>query len=201
MVGLENHLTVLRGNKMKKIISLFARNYNGDYKVRNEVVAGAEWVVNGEGQATVKHDGVAVLIRSGVAFTRYDNKPGRTAPTGFFPAQDPDPVTGRVPGWVPTDGTQSKYIREAVENAVAKYPEGIPDGTYEACGPKIGTRHGSNPEGLTEHTLFAHGSEVLDCPRTFDELMVYLKDRPIEGIVWHHVDGRMVKVKKSDFPY
>lgn len=37
---------------MKKIISLFQRNYDGDRLVRNEVVSGAEWVMNGEGTAT-----------------------------------------------------------------------------------------------------------------------------------------------------
>jgi hypothetical protein len=30
--------------------------------------------------------------------------------------------------------------------------------------------------------------------------MDYLRDKPIEGIVWHHEDGRMVKIKKADFP-
>lgn len=37
---------------MKKIISLFQRNYDGDRLVRNEVTPGAEWVINGEGTAT-----------------------------------------------------------------------------------------------------------------------------------------------------
>lgn len=39
---------------MKKIISLFVRNYDGDRLVRDEIVPGAEWVVAGEGVATVK---------------------------------------------------------------------------------------------------------------------------------------------------
>jgi hypothetical protein len=38
---------------MKKIISLFARNYETDHLVRDEIVAGAEWVVAGEGFATI----------------------------------------------------------------------------------------------------------------------------------------------------
>ena len=37
---------------MEKIISLFARNYDGDRLVRDEIVPGAEWVVAGEGRAT-----------------------------------------------------------------------------------------------------------------------------------------------------
>jgi hypothetical protein len=28
----------------------------------------------------------------------------------------------------------------------------------------------------------------------------YLHARPYEGIVWHHPDGRMAKLKKRDFP-
>lgn len=39
---------------MKKIISLFKRNYEGDHLVRDEIVEGAEWVIAGEGEATRK---------------------------------------------------------------------------------------------------------------------------------------------------
>jgi len=42
---------------MKKIPSLFQRNYDGDRQVRNELVPGSEWVANGEGLATRKWDG------------------------------------------------------------------------------------------------------------------------------------------------
>lgn len=188
---------------MKKITSLFQRNYAGNRKVRDEVSPGAEWVVAGEGVATRKWDGVAVLIESGKVYKRYDAKTGRTPPVDFVPVQPrPDPISGHWPGWVPAIGPDSVYIREAVEKASTRYPQGIPDGTYEVCGPKIGTRHGSNPERLTEHVLVPHGQDILvDCPRGFSELMEYLRDKPIEGIVWHHPDGRMVKIKKADFPY
>lgn len=39
---------------MRKIQSLFQRNYDGDRLVRNEVVPGSEWVVSGEGRATLR---------------------------------------------------------------------------------------------------------------------------------------------------
>lgn len=188
---------------MKKIISLFQRNYEGNRKVRDEICPGATWVGVGEGVATRKWDGLAVLIKAGEVFKRYDAKTGRTPPESFVPAQpEPDPVSGHWPGWVPATGPDSIYIREAIEKAVSQYPQGIPDGTYEVCGPRIGTRHGANPEKLTEHVLIPHGEDVLaDCPRNFHDLMEYLRDKPIEGIVWHHPDGRMVKIKKADFPY
>jgi len=111
-------------------------------------------------------------------------------------------VSGHWPGWVAAEGPDSRYIHEAVQAAATRYPRGIPDGTYEVCGPRIGTRHGANPENLTEHVLIPHGEDVLtDAPRTFAGLMAYLRDKPIEGIVWHHEDGRRVKIKKADFPF
>ena len=188
---------------MKKITSLFQRNYEGNRKVRDEYTPGTEWVVAGEGKATRKWDGLAVLVQNGQVFRRLDAKAGRTPPADFVPVQpNPDPVSGHWPGWVPAVGPAAQWILEAIDRAKETYPEGIPDGTYEVCGPKIGTRHGANPERLTEHVLIPHGKDVLvDCPHGFTDLMEYLRERLIEGIVWHHPDGRMVKIKKADFPY
>jgi hypothetical protein len=50
--------------------------------------------------------------------------------------------------------------------------------------------------------LIKHGSELLpDCPRDFGGIKDYLRDKDIEGIVFHHPDGRMVKIKKKDFGF
>lgn len=176
---------------MQKIISLFQRNYDGDRLVRDEVVPGAEWVLAGEGVATKKHDGTCCLIQEGKLYKRYDAKAGKTPPPGFEPAQDPDPVTGHWPGWLPVgDGPEDRWHREAWGELE------LEDGTYELCGPKVQ----GNPEGLISHRLIPHGSVLLTmCPRTFDGIRDYLKDEPIEGVVWHHPDGRMVKIKAKDF--
>lgn len=176
---------------MKKIISLFERDYSGDRKVINSVVNGAEWVANGEGYATRKFDGTCCMIREGKLFKRYDAKHGKKPPADFIPAQEPDPKTGHWPGWVPvTDKPEDQYHREA-------YPKpSFPDGTYELCGPKIQ----GNPEAMAQHVLVPHGCDVLnDCPRDYAGIKSYLAERDIEGIVWHHPDGRMVKIKKKDF--
>lgn len=178
---------------MQKIISLFQRNYEGDRLVRNEVVPGAEWVLAGEGIATRKWDGTSCLVRDGKLYKRYDAKAGRTPPAGFEPAQDADPKTGHWPGWLPVgDGKEDQWHREAWE-AVAPM---IDDGTYELVGPKVQ----GNPDGFARHTLVLHGDEVLsDAPRDFDGIKAYLSEHDIEGIVWHHPDGRMVKIKAKDF--
>ena len=144
-------------------------------------------------------------MRSGKRWKRYDAKAftignrgekqewGRKAPPGFEPAQDPDETTGHWPGWLLVgDGNEDRWHREGWTNSGGN----LPDGTYELCGPKLQ----SNPEKLNAHVLIPHGCEVLrDAPRTFDEIKAYLADKNIEGIVWHHPDGRMVKIKVRDF--
>lgn len=179
---------------MKKIISLYKRNYEGDRLVRDEVTPGAEWVINGEGVATRKIDGTSCLIKNGQLFKRYDAKNGKTPPVGFEPAQEPDPVTGHWPGWLLVgEGPNDKYHREAWDREPTLM---YASGTWELCGPKIG----GNPENLPRHVLIKHGVEKYeDCPRTFDALKEWFADKDIEGVVWHHPDGRMVKIKKKDF--
>lgn len=125
-------------------------------------------------------------------YKRYEVKAGGTPPEHFDPANEVDPVTGKTQGWIPVgDGPEDQWHREAIEN------HGMPtDGTYELLGPKIQ----GNAENCSSHHLVPHGDEILeDCPRTYDELKEYLSGMPFEGIVWHHPDGRMVKIKAKDF--
>jgi len=194
---------------MKKIISLFQRNYEGDRLVRDEIVPGAEWVINGEGIATRKWDGTSCLIRNGKLFKRYDAKKGKQPPGNFEPAQpEPDPVSGHWPGWLPVgDGPEDKYYREAFETLLKEKGEIFFAGfewTYELCGPKIGNKGDGNPENLISHILIPHGSKWLDdVPRTFEGIKEYLSNRCIEGIVWwRDVDDLncdKVKIKARDF--
>jgi hypothetical protein len=182
---------------MKKIPSLFVRNFDGDPRlVRCELTPGCDWVLRNEGAATLKRDGTACLVdECGKLFRRYDAKGGKIPPEGFVPAQEPDPKTGHWPGWIPVgDGPQDRWYRDT---AAPTEP-----GTYELCGPKFQT----NAEGLDEHLFFRHGSELVGAPSMtgdvavdFDLLRSFLGQVRIEGIVWHHPDGRMVKIKRADF--
>ena len=179
---------------MKKIMSLFVRDYVGiydktrDYLVRDGITPGAEWVANGEGVATRKYDGTCCMVLDGKLFKRYDAKWGKTPPAGFQPAQDL--IDGHRTGWVPVmDVPQDRWHRLAFTGKE-------PNGTYELCGPKVR----NNPENFPEHVLVPHGADVWSyVPRTFSELRHYLYITDIEGIVWHHRDGRMVKIKGKDF--
>lgn len=179
---------------MRKIISLFKRHYDSDHLVYNEIVPGAEWVVNGEGLATRKLDGTCCMVKEGILYKRYDVKKGKTPPQGFIPAQDPDVVTGHWPGWVKVDldSAANKYHAEAFVRQ-----EYWPDGTYELCGDKIN----GNPEQMVGHVLIAHNLTQIypDAPRNFNGLKAWFIGKHIEGIVWHRHNGDMVKIKKRDF--
>lgn len=199
---------------MQKIISLFQRNYDGDRLVRDEVTPGAEWVIDGTGVATRKWDGMAFKFEDGLWFKRYDAKAftddgtkkrkyNRTPPGDFIPAQDPDPITGHWPGWVPCfQNEPADYLLfETIDKQFPRQYE-IINGTYELVGPKIGTRGGPNPERLTMHLLIKHGENVIEnIPRTFEGLKKWFLDVDTEGVVWHHPDGRMCKIKKKDFGF
>lgn len=178
---------------MEKIITLFQRNYDGNRLVRDDVVPGAEWVTNGEGQATRKWDGTCCMVRDGKLYKRYDARAGKAPPPDFEPAEaEPNEHTGHWPGWVPVgDGPEDRWHREA---AASSGP--LHDGTYELVGPKVQ----GNPETFPTHQLVPHGAhDISDAPRSFDALRSYLQTHNIEGIVWHHPDGRMVKIKAKDF--
>ncbi len=71
-------------------------------------------------------------------------------------------------------------------------------GKDELLGPKIN----GNPERFEHYILIRHecAEQLTDTPRDLDSLAAYLHARPYEGIVWHHPDGRMAKLKKRDFP-
>lgn len=184
---------------MQKIISLFQRNYEGDRQVRDEVTPGAEWVIAGEGVATRKWDGTCCMIKDTSFYKRYDAKNGKKPPEGFIPAQEPDPVTGHWPGWILIN-PDNKEDRWHVDAYNYWYDSNtglvLLDGTYELVGPKIN----GNPEQLYAHLLIEHGKDIIEnLPRTFYHISSYLSVAGIEGIVWHHPDGRMVKIKAKDF--
>lgn len=182
---------------MKKIISLFQRNYDGDKLVRNEVVPGAEWVLNGEGYATRKWDGTCCKIEDGIFYKRFDAKKGKIPPVGFVPAQDPDPITGHWPGWLEVgDGPEDKWFREGFANSIGDTY--IAFGTFELVGPRIN----GNKDGFENHFLIPHGNEVIENPpRSFEGLKQFFAEANIEGFVWYHPDGRRVKIRKKDFGF
>lgn len=181
---------------MKKMPTLFVRDMQ-NHLITPDIMPSCEWVIAGEGVATVKWDGTACLVRGGKLYRRFDAKQGKTPPPNFEPLQDPDPITGHWPGWIPIgDGANDRYHREAWENQ----PRDVLEWTYELIGPKVQ----GNPYDLEEHTLREHGIPFeSQPPLSFDGLRSFLSACRVEGIVWwrdiNDVDCDKCKVKRRDF--
>lgn len=181
---------------MKKIPTLFKRDFTNNGMIIDEYNDGTEWVQHGEGEATRKYDGTSVLIHGKKMYKRYEYRDGKTPPTDFVEA-DYDNTTGKHVGWVQVGwGSEDKWHREAIKSGNPDHV-GLLDGTYELLGPKVQ----GNPEHFKKHQLKKHTLATVysDVPIEFEALKQWLNDKDIEGIVWHHHDGRMVKIKKKDF--
>ncbi len=178
--------------KMKKIPSMFIRDRKNMREIFNEPHPDCGWVFAGEGVATRKYDGTCVLIQDGKYYKRRTLSKGKPIPPDFMEA-DFDETTGKRIGWVPVT-IEDKWHQEGIKNWDFEI---IPDGTYELIGPKLQ----GNPEHYETHELMPHklARQFEDAPRTFDALKEWLRDKDIEGLVFHHPDGRMAKVKKKDF--
>lgn len=195
---------------MKKIPSLYLRDFSVlGRPLTNTPNPLCDWVFRGEGRATEKIDGAACMVRAGVLFKRYDAKAGKTPPAGFEPCQPaPDPETGHHPGWLRCnpDNPADKWFLAAYRGMFI-----VTDGTYVAVGPHFQ----GNPYELKTDRLVKHGTQVFfdlrdfmpglgqpaEPPVEFQALKAWLEVAPMEGIVWHHLDGRMAKIKRCDFDW
>lgn len=201
---------------MKKMKTVFVVDYSTTSLAQNVVREENEWVVRGEGVATIKFDGTSCLVKDGELYKRYDRKLTKKyasmrrknkemdidismfkeAPEGFTPCEEmPDPKTGHWPGWlkVDPDNPADKWHAEAL----ASLDHDLDDGTYELVGPKIG----ANPEGLERHEFWRHGSVVVDVARDYESIKRWLEENKVEGLVFHHEDGRMAKIRRKDFGF
>lgn len=176
---------------MRKIPTIFKRDPENMKYVLPQVVPGCEWVLAGEGTATRKYDGTCCMFDGEAWWARREVRPGRQPPEGFQ-AVEMDDITKKTVGWEPME--QSAFAKW---HAQAMY-SGCPEGTYELCGPKVN----GNPEGYANHVLIFHATaeHLTSPPRDFEGLREWLASSDFEGIVWHHPDGRMAKLKKRDFP-
>lgn len=178
---------------MKKISTLFKKDPNNLALVIDEINEDNDWVVRGEGTPTQKFDGSACAIIDGSLYKRYDAKKGKQVPLGAIPCQEPDLITGHHPHWVKCDihNPSDRYFIQAFDRLKNKV-----DGTYELCGEKVQ----GNPENIATHELIKHGSRLIAVSDySFLGIKQLLTILDVEGIVFHHPDGRMCKIRKSDF--
>ena len=184
---------------MKKIPTLFERVYaHGKIvDILPNVTEGMEWVLNGDGEATIKIDGACCAIINGEFYKRYDAKKGKPVPEDAIKCQkEADPVTGHLPCWVKCDRNNpaDKWFWAAYDHG---YNFGYVNGTYEA----VGKHFQGNPYGWADDNLVKHGSEIIYVERTFEEIKKFLSQHYIEGIVFWKDGEPKCKIKRSDFGF
>lgn len=186
---------------MKKIPTLFEREFCNHkvISIKPIVTPGMEWVLNGEGIATVKYDGACCAIFNGLFYKRYDAKKGKQPSAGAIPCQpEPDPITGHWPHWVMVDrdNPADKWFLAAFDYSRLLLGLDVRiDATYEA----IGFHFQGNPYKISEDLLIRHGSVNINCPRSYDGIYDYLSKHNIEGIVFWKDGSPGCKIKRSDF--
>jgi hypothetical protein len=208
---------------MNKIPTVFKRDKNNRKYVTEEVLEECQWVLDGEGVATRKYDGTCVMLDdTGNWWSRREVKPNKPTPPNFVEV-NLDEFTGKRIGWVPLEpgGYYHPFLQALglVSEVKMKTSEAIQDwidqitndymyepGTYELVGPKIN----GNPEGKENHELIRHEDAFRFTrrsdagPLTFeiirDLILTHHQVDGMEGLVWHHPDGRMAKLKARDFP-
>lgn len=204
---------------MKKIKTVFKIDRETN-TATTEVTPGAEWVLRGEGVATLKVDGSSCMVQDGELYKRYDRKLQskymkqlRANKEGFIVTEDmfnklpenaipcqphPDPVTYHHPHWVKIDSNkpEDSFHIEALESFKAS-GEKLEDGTYELIGAKVN----NNPYGLHDHRLVKHGVELLNVPdRSYEGIKEFLNNLNGEGIVFYSPEGEMFKIRRKDMP-
>lgn len=190
---------------MQKIPSVFVRDWSDrTCPATKKVKEGCEWVLVGKGVATEKFDGEAHAIIDGIFYRRLRVKQGNEPPPGWIHwTEDSKQHSGH--GWAPVKKENPEHYWSLVayeDRADLECPYLI-DSTYELVGPKVR----GNPHRLMSHYIWEHGSIVhggypldnRDGTRSYEGIRKFLKQHAIEGIVFHHLDDRMAKVKRKDF--
>ena len=191
---------------MQKIPTLFKREFPNKHIVTlDEVTPGFEWVLNGEGVATIKFDGSCIGKVDGVWCKRYDCKKGRKPPENGIACCDPDPVTGHWPFWVPIDESkpEDKWYVEAIrfametplQHGIERDENGHTVETYEA----VGRHFNGNPYDMDFDTIVPHGRTLVDVERSYEGIKEYLQRYNIEGIVFWKDGQPQCKIKRKDF--
>jgi hypothetical protein len=185
---------------MKKIKTIFDRDWDGTGGVVNTPVEGLDLDTLKNAKATEKIDGtnVRLTVRKGT-LVRLEK---RRNPTKLEKAKGiEEPWYIDADEYAPND----KFMWEAARNTDLS---DVPDGEWsgEAVGPSVQ----GNTLNIPDHrvVMFSLGRVPTfeNVPLDYDTLKVWLKEQDskygtgkIEGIVWHFEDGTMYKIKTKDF--
>jgi hypothetical protein len=185
---------------MRKIKTIFDRDWQGNGAVLNQYVEGFDPSALSGAKATEKLDGtnIRITVRNKTV-VRVEKR------------RNPDKIQkfkGITEPWYvdASESSEDKWIMDAVKNTDFS---NIPDGEWS--GEALGTNIQGNPLNLTNNRVvfFTLGQAPTfeDVPTDYEGLKAWLpaqkskygNDCGIEGIVWHCENGDMYKIKVKDF--
>lgn len=186
---------------MKKIKTIFERNWETDRKVNNQLAVDFDFSTS---IATEKLDGVNIRLttRNGLVVrvekrrnpSKLEKTKGIEEPW-YMEANESD--------------TADKWIFDAIKNTDFA---NIPDGEWPA--EALGKNIQGNPLNLDKNIVFVFSlpswrEKIIlgNVPHAYEALKIWLSQQKskignnvgIEGIVWHGKNGDMVKIKLKDF--
>jgi len=171
---------------MQKIPTLFVRDETKPgHPVMDVVKPECQWVLTGEGTPTEKVDGTNVKIEDGRLYKRQKPRDRDYDAASYVECERGNPA--------------DRWAWEGFDRINGAQLVGSLIG--ELIGPKVQ----GNPYGHTMHTIVpvVPPSRVLHivvlADRRFEALRVFLAANQMEGIVFHHPDGRLAKIKRRDF--
>lgn len=186
---------------MEKIKTIFERNWETNRKVADQLAVDFDFA---NAVATEKLDGmnIRITMRNGHV-VRIEKRRN--------PSKEQKAMGIVDPWYVDThpENAEDKWLLDAVASTDLT---AVPDGEWSA--EALGKHIQGNPLNLEGHQVFLFSLPdwraritFVDVPHTFAELKEWLAvqkstigtDARIEGIVWHHPDGSMVKIKRKDF--
>lgn len=186
---------------MRKILTIFDRNWKTDRKINTKLIVDFDFE---NAIATEKLDGtnIRVTVRNGIVV----RSEKRRNPSKIQKQK------GIVDPWyvdIDEYSSHDKWMVDAVKNTDFS---SVPDGEWSA--EAIGKNIQGNPLNLENNQIFIFSLpswrdkiQLHDAPHSFLELKDYFNTKKsiigndclMEGIVWHHPNGRMVKIKRKDF--
>ena len=186
---------------MKKIKTIFERDWEGTRAVVNKYIEGFDPSVLSGAKATEKLDGtnVRATIRKGTC-VRLEKRRNPDKIQKFKGIEEP---------WYTeaSEGDpQDKWIFDALKNTDLSH---LPDGEWS--GEALGTNIQGNPLNMpTNRIVFFSLNQAPvfeNVPTDYEGLKAWLpaqkskygNDCGIEGIVWHCENGDMYKIKVKDF--
>ena len=185
---------------MKKIKTIFERDWDGDHKVVNKYIDGFLPDVLWGAIATEKLDGtnIRVTVRNKTV-VRIEKR------------RNPDKIQkfkGITEPWYidASESAEDKWINDAIKNTDFS---NIPDGEWS--GEVVGKNVQGNPLNLEKNVVvfftLNQAPVFEDVPTDYEGLKTWLSSQKskygnncgIEGIVWHCENGDMFKIKVKDF--